>query len=166
MCDVAYNNVNNWLWTPFIERHNANRIYIEIKFSMRDCNLFPGKRRSFNLVAIKYACPPVRYVSRPLSTTIHYVDLSDGYKLSSITVDYRDENIEYRQTDGLLITCASLRGSQVGITLQTKQSEEFLHQQEQIKSITQLMNSFRIQFFVHWSHRSIKHVDMPLAVRG
>lgn len=42
VCDVAYKNVNNWLWTPFIERHDANRIYIEIKFSMRDCNLFPG----------------------------------------------------------------------------------------------------------------------------
>ena len=42
VCDVAYNNVNNWLWTPFIERGNANRIYIEIKFSMRDCSLFPG----------------------------------------------------------------------------------------------------------------------------
>lgn len=42
VCDVAYNNVNNWLWTPFIERGEANRIYIEIKFSMRDCNLFPG----------------------------------------------------------------------------------------------------------------------------
>ena len=42
MCDVAYNNVNNWLWTPFIERGPANRIYIEIQFSMRDCNLFPG----------------------------------------------------------------------------------------------------------------------------
>ena len=42
VCDVAYNSVNNWLWTPFIERRDANRIYIEIKFSMRDCNLFPG----------------------------------------------------------------------------------------------------------------------------
>ncbi|RWS16488.1 ephrin type-B receptor 1-B-like protein [Dinothrombium tinctorium] len=42
VCDVAYKNVNNWLWTPFIERLDANRIYIEIKFSMRDCNLFPG----------------------------------------------------------------------------------------------------------------------------
>lgn len=42
VCDVAYNDVNNWLWTPFIERGDANRIYIEIKFSMRDCNLFPG----------------------------------------------------------------------------------------------------------------------------
>ncbi|XP_067128268.1 ephrin type-B receptor 2-like isoform X2 [Centruroides vittatus] len=42
VCDVAYNDVNNWLWTPFIERGVANRMYIEVKFSMRDCNLFPG----------------------------------------------------------------------------------------------------------------------------
>jgi len=39
---VAYNNVNNWLWTPFIDRGPANRLYVEIQFSMRDCNLFPG----------------------------------------------------------------------------------------------------------------------------
>jgi Eph receptor B1 len=31
VCDVSYPNVNNWLWTPFIERGDANRIYIEIK---------------------------------------------------------------------------------------------------------------------------------------
>jgi len=43
VCDVAYQDVNNWLWTPFIERRNANRLYIEVKFSMRDCNLFPGR---------------------------------------------------------------------------------------------------------------------------
>ncbi|XP_076066161.1 eph receptor tyrosine kinase isoform X4 [Oratosquilla oratoria] len=42
VCDVAYSNVNNWLWTPFIERGPANRMYIEVKFSMRDCSLFPG----------------------------------------------------------------------------------------------------------------------------
>ena len=42
MCDVGYQNVNNWLWTPFITRHDANRIYIEIKFSLRNCDLFPG----------------------------------------------------------------------------------------------------------------------------
>ena len=43
VCDVAYQDVNNWLWTPFIERRNANRLYIEVRFSMRDCNLFPGR---------------------------------------------------------------------------------------------------------------------------
>ncbi|XP_024080766.1 ephrin type-A receptor 4 isoform X6 [Cimex lectularius] len=46
VCDVAYNSVNNWLWTPFVERGNANRIYIEIKFTIRDCSLFPGNALS------------------------------------------------------------------------------------------------------------------------
>ncbi|XP_069702936.1 ephrin type-B receptor 2 isoform X1 [Periplaneta americana] len=46
VCDVAYNNVNNWLWTPFVERGIANRIYIEIKFTIRDCSLFPGNALS------------------------------------------------------------------------------------------------------------------------
>lgn len=46
VCDVAYKNVNNWLWTPFIERGHANRIYIEIKFTIRDCSLFPGQLTS------------------------------------------------------------------------------------------------------------------------
>ncbi|XP_066998191.1 ephrin type-A receptor 5 isoform X2 [Anabrus simplex] len=46
VCDVAYNNVNNWLWTPFVERRIANRIYIEIKFTIRDCSLFPGNALS------------------------------------------------------------------------------------------------------------------------
>ncbi|XP_049805706.1 ephrin type-B receptor 1-B isoform X2 [Schistocerca nitens] len=46
VCDVAYNNVNNWLWTPFVERGIANRMYIEIKFTIRDCSLFPGNALS------------------------------------------------------------------------------------------------------------------------
>ncbi|XP_060534436.1 ephrin type-B receptor 2 isoform X2 [Cylas formicarius] len=46
VCDVAYSNANNWLWTPFIDRGEANRIYIEIKFTIRDCSLFPGNALS------------------------------------------------------------------------------------------------------------------------
>ncbi|XP_028128077.1 ephrin type-B receptor 1-B isoform X5 [Diabrotica virgifera virgifera] len=46
VCDVAYNNVNNWLWTPFIDRNVSNRMYIEIKFTIRDCSLFPGNALS------------------------------------------------------------------------------------------------------------------------
>ncbi|KAI4454873.1 eph receptor a5 [Holotrichia oblita] len=52
VCDVAYNNVNNWLWTPFIDRGVANRIYIEIKFTIRDCSLFPGMLLLFNSLPI------------------------------------------------------------------------------------------------------------------
>lgn len=46
VCDVAYQNVNNWLWSPFIDRGPANRLYIEIQFTIRDCALFPGNALS------------------------------------------------------------------------------------------------------------------------
>lgn len=46
VCDVAYQDVNNWLWSPFIDRGAANRLYIEIHFTIRDCSLFPGNALS------------------------------------------------------------------------------------------------------------------------
>lgn len=42
VCDVAHKEVNNWLWTPFIERKEAERMFIELKFSTRDCSQFRG----------------------------------------------------------------------------------------------------------------------------
>jgi len=60
VCDVTYakNNVNNWLWTPFITRNGANRIHIEIKFSLRNCDLFPGKvlqcKETFSLLYYEF----------------------------------------------------------------------------------------------------------------
>ena len=56
VCDVTYakNNVNNWLWTPFITRNGSNRIYIELKFSLRNCDLFPGKKKSTLKVLRKF----------------------------------------------------------------------------------------------------------------
>ncbi|XP_014679082.1 PREDICTED: ephrin type-B receptor 3-like, partial [Priapulus caudatus] len=46
VCDVNQADVNNWLRTPFIERGAAERLYIEVKFSMRDCTHFPATVRS------------------------------------------------------------------------------------------------------------------------
>lgn len=46
VCDVAFDNVNNWLWTPFIKRGVANRIYIDVQFAIRGCSLFPGNEPS------------------------------------------------------------------------------------------------------------------------
>ena len=46
VCDVHHSNVNNWLWSPPIDRGNANRLYIEIHFTIRDCMLFPGKKNN------------------------------------------------------------------------------------------------------------------------
>lgn len=33
---------NNWLVTGWIPREGARRIYIEVKFTLRDCNSMPG----------------------------------------------------------------------------------------------------------------------------
>jgi hypothetical protein len=52
VCDVSYPNVNNWLWTPFIERGDANRIYIEIK--VLELILL----RAFSVVARSYVDVP------------------------------------------------------------------------------------------------------------
>jgi len=58
VCDVSYPDVNNWLWTPFIERGDAHRIYIDIKFSIRACDLFPGRavqcKETFSLLFYEF----------------------------------------------------------------------------------------------------------------
>ncbi|XP_024129119.1 ephrin type-A receptor 4b isoform X1 [Oryzias melastigma] len=42
VCNVMEANQNNWLRTRHISREGAQRIYIEIKFTLRDCNSLPG----------------------------------------------------------------------------------------------------------------------------
>lgn len=42
VCNVMEANQNNWLRTRHISREGAQRVYIEIKFTLRDCNSIPG----------------------------------------------------------------------------------------------------------------------------
>ncbi|CAJ0948810.1 unnamed protein product [Ranitomeya imitator] len=42
VCNVLEINQNNWLRTSWIPRGGAQRVYIEIKFTLRDCNSLPG----------------------------------------------------------------------------------------------------------------------------
>ncbi|XP_077077905.1 ephrin type-A receptor 3-like isoform X1 [Siphateles boraxobius] len=42
VCNVMEANQNNWLLTRHIPRDGAQRVYIEIKFTLRDCNSLPG----------------------------------------------------------------------------------------------------------------------------
>ncbi len=46
VCEVDKEQVENWLRTPFVARGNANRLYIEITFTMRDCTQFPHTART------------------------------------------------------------------------------------------------------------------------
>ncbi|XP_060897407.1 ephrin type-A receptor 8 isoform X8 [Labrus mixtus] len=42
VCNVMSPSQNNWLRTVWIPREGARRIYIEVKFTLRDCNSMPG----------------------------------------------------------------------------------------------------------------------------
>uniref|UniRef100_A0A3Q3FNK7 Ephrin type-A receptor 8 n=1 Tax=Kryptolebias marmoratus TaxID=37003 RepID=A0A3Q3FNK7_KRYMA len=53
VCNVMSPSQNNWLRTGWITREGARRIYIEVKFTLRDCNSMPGVlgtcKETFNL---------------------------------------------------------------------------------------------------------------------
>ncbi|XP_078463884.1 ephrin type-B receptor 1-B-like isoform X1 [Lampetra fluviatilis] len=53
VCNVFEPNQNNWLRTDYIERGGAQRVYVEIKFSVRDCSSIPNVpgscKETFNL---------------------------------------------------------------------------------------------------------------------
>ncbi|XP_025071703.1 ephrin type-A receptor 5 isoform X12 [Alligator sinensis] len=42
VCNVMEQNQNNWLLTSWISNEGASRIFIELKFTLRDCNSLPG----------------------------------------------------------------------------------------------------------------------------
>ncbi|CAH2318598.1 ephrin type-A receptor 8-like [Pelobates cultripes] len=53
VCNVMTANQNNWLRTNWVQRDGARRVYVEIKFTLRDCNSMPGVlgtcKETFNL---------------------------------------------------------------------------------------------------------------------
>ncbi|VDN04877.1 unnamed protein product [Thelazia callipaeda] len=57
VCNVDQPNVDNWLRTPIIYTEGANRLHVEVTFTMRDCSEFPGNARScketFRLYAVQ-----------------------------------------------------------------------------------------------------------------
>uniref|UniRef100_S4RVS0 receptor protein-tyrosine kinase n=1 Tax=Petromyzon marinus TaxID=7757 RepID=S4RVS0_PETMA len=42
VCHVMKPNQNNWLRTNWITRGGAQRVFLELKFTLRDCNSIPG----------------------------------------------------------------------------------------------------------------------------
>ncbi|XP_069561925.1 ephrin type-A receptor 7 isoform X3 [Brachyistius frenatus] len=53
VCQVMEPNQNNWLRTNWIDKGDAQRIFVELKFTLRDCNSLPGVvgtcKETFNL---------------------------------------------------------------------------------------------------------------------
>ncbi|KAJ7417263.1 Ephrin type-A receptor 7 [Willisornis vidua] len=57
VCNVMEPNQNNWLQTGWISRRDGHRIFIELKFTLRDCNSIPGVtstcKETFNLYYVE-----------------------------------------------------------------------------------------------------------------
>ncbi|KAE8594740.1 hypothetical protein XENTR_v10019777 [Xenopus tropicalis] len=57
VCNVQEGEQDNWLRTNWIYRSEAQRIFVELKFTVRDCNSFPGGsgtcKETFNLYSLE-----------------------------------------------------------------------------------------------------------------
>ncbi|XP_016365208.1 ephrin type-A receptor 10-like, partial [Sinocyclocheilus rhinocerous] len=57
VCNVMEPSQNNWLQTGWIWRQGGQRIFIELQFTLRDCNSIPGVsgscKETFNLLPIR-----------------------------------------------------------------------------------------------------------------
>ena len=42
VCNVAVANTDTYLYVPFIERQSANRIHVQVRFSIRQCANYPN----------------------------------------------------------------------------------------------------------------------------
>ncbi|KAG9260267.1 ephrin type-A receptor 8-like [Astyanax mexicanus] len=87
VCNVMSPNQNNWLRTNWIQRNGAHRIYIEIKFTLRDCNSMPGVlgtcKETFNLYYYE--------VDRDMGTSMWESQFS---KIDTIAADESFTNVD------------------------------------------------------------------------
>ena len=44
MCDLNVQNIQNWLFTPLINTKSANRVSLNLTFTIRECEQFPVKQ--------------------------------------------------------------------------------------------------------------------------
>lgn len=56
-CMVEHPNLENWLLLPYLDKGEANRIYAEVKFTMRKCQEIPTARTTCKETLKLYALP-------------------------------------------------------------------------------------------------------------
>ncbi|XP_078522034.1 ephrin type-A receptor 3-like isoform X1 [Lissotriton helveticus] len=80
VCNVMEANQNNWLRTSWIPREGAQRVYIEIKFTLRDCNSLPGVpgtcKETFNM-----------YYYESSNSNLWFIKESQYVKIDTIAAD-------------------------------------------------------------------------------
>ncbi|KAK1786685.1 hypothetical protein P4O66_017081 [Electrophorus voltai] len=108
VCNVMEPNQNNWLRTDWIARGGAQRIYVEIKFTLRDCNSLPGVtgtcKETFNLYYYESNNDKERYIRENQFSKIDTVAADESFtqvdigdRIMKLNTEVRDVGVLTRK---------------------------------------------------------------------
>lgn len=105
VCNVMEPNQNNWLRTDWIPRGGAQRVYIEIKFTLRDCNSLPGVmgtcKETFNLYYYESNNDKERYIRENQFLKIDTIAADESFTQVDIGDRIMKLNTEVRDVGAL-----------------------------------------------------------------
>ncbi|XP_043926103.1 ephrin type-A receptor 4 [Protopterus annectens] len=105
VCNVMEPSQNNWLRTDWIPSGGAHRIYIEIKFTLRDCNSLPGMtgtcKETFNLYYYESNNDKERYIRESQFTKIDTIAADESFTQVDIGDRIMKLNTEIRDVGPL-----------------------------------------------------------------
>ncbi|XP_063275023.1 ephrin type-A receptor 10 isoform X2 [Prinia subflava] len=113
VCNVMEPNQNNWLQTGWIARRDGQRIFIELKFTLRDCNSIPGVtstcKETFNLYYAESDSDLGRSVRESRHTKIDTIAADESFTQGDLGERKMKLNTELREIGHL-----SKRGFHLG----------------------------------------------------
>uniref|UniRef100_A0A8B9GUB9 receptor protein-tyrosine kinase n=1 Tax=Astyanax mexicanus TaxID=7994 RepID=A0A8B9GUB9_ASTMX len=108
VCSVMEANQNNWLRTGLIQREGAQRVYVEIKFTLRDCNSLPGVpgtcKETFNVYyheSNSATPPPLRHIRESQYVKIDTIAADESFTQTDVGDRVMKLNTEVRDISGL-----------------------------------------------------------------
>ncbi|KAM3931752.1 ephrin type-A receptor 3-like isoform 2-T2 [Leptodactylus fuscus] len=108
VCNVLEINQNNWLRTSWIARGSAQRVYIEIKFTLRDCNSLPGVsgtcKETFNMYYFESNYSNLRHISEnqfikidTIAADESFTQVDVGDRVMKLNTEVRDISNLYKK---------------------------------------------------------------------
>uniref|UniRef100_A0A8C9TA59 receptor protein-tyrosine kinase n=1 Tax=Scleropages formosus TaxID=113540 RepID=A0A8C9TA59_SCLFO len=105
VCNVMEASQNNWLRTGLIPREGARRVYVEIKFTLRDCNSLPGVpgtcKETFNMYYHESNSPSLRHVRESQFIKIDTIAADESFTQVDVGDRVMKLNTEVRDISNL-----------------------------------------------------------------
>uniref|UniRef100_A0A3B4EGP4 receptor protein-tyrosine kinase n=1 Tax=Pygocentrus nattereri TaxID=42514 RepID=A0A3B4EGP4_PYGNA len=105
VCNVMEANQNNWLRTRHIPRDGAQRVYIEIKFTLRDCNSLPGVpgtcKETFNMYYYESNNPNLWFIKESQYVKIDTIAADESFTQTDVGDRVMKLNTEVRDISNL-----------------------------------------------------------------